>query len=163
MTAIPTPRSRVEAHSEPINALVLIIDDEPAVRRDLTRALADRGARTVDAASGAEGLSVAAQRRPDLVILDLGLPDISGDVVCRELRSWSTAPIVALSGRHSEAERVRLLDLGADDILAKPFGSMELVARVRAHLRRVGMSSVDGSSIVHAAWRVSSRTAWRSA
>lgn len=136
MTTVPTGHQRVVVPTEQIDALVLIIDDEPQIRKALAQLLEERGARVLDVSSGAEGLALAASAMPDLIVLDIGLPDLAGDVVCREIRAWSQVPIVVLSARHSEAEKVRLLDLGADDYITKPFGSAELVARVRAHLRR---------------------------
>jgi len=115
---------------------VLVIDDEPQIRRAVRRALTQVPAATIEAATGAEGLALAAARRPDAVILDLGLPDSTGLAVCRELRLWSRVPLLVLSARHTESEKVALLDAGADDYVTKPFGIDELTARVRAQLRR---------------------------
>lgn len=115
---------------------ILVIDDEPQIRRVVRHALEDGAVRVIEAATGKDGLDRAAAERPDLVVLDLGLPDVPGISVCTELRKWSSAPIVVLSARHSEAEKVRLLDAGADDYMTKPFGTAELQARVRAQLRR---------------------------
>jgi two-component system KDP operon response regulator KdpE len=115
---------------------VLVIDDEPQIRRVVRRAVEGEVARTVEAATGAEGIDLAAAVRPALIVLDLGLPDMSGEEVCREIRSWSTAPIVVLSARHSDREKVALLDAGADDYVTKPFSTIELKARIRAQLRR---------------------------
>jgi two-component system, OmpR family, KDP operon response regulator KdpE len=116
---------------------VLVIDDEPQIRRAVRRALAALPADTLEAATGAEGLALAAAQRPDIVILDLGLPDATGLAVCRELRRWSRVPLLVLSARHAESEKVALLNAGADDYVTKPFGMEELTARVRAQLRRV--------------------------
>ncbi len=116
---------------------VLVIDDEPQIRRAVRRALAALPADTLEAATGAEGLALAAAQRPDIVILDLGLPDATGIAVCRELRRWSRVPLLVLSARHAESEKVALLNAGADDYITKPFGMEELTARVRAQLRRV--------------------------
>jgi two-component system KDP operon response regulator KdpE len=116
---------------------VLVIDDEPQIRRVVRHAFADTGGRFVEAATGAEGIDLAAAERPDLIILDLGLPDMVGEQVCREIRQWSTAPILVLSARHADEEKVRLLDAGADDYVTKPFSTSELQARARALLRRV--------------------------
>jgi two-component system KDP operon response regulator KdpE len=116
---------------------ILIIDDELQIRRAVRRAMAMLPADTIEAASGAEGLALAAARKPDVVILDLGLPDSTGLAVCRELRHWSRVPLLVLSARHAEAEKVALLNAGADDYVTKPFGLEELTARVRAQLRRV--------------------------
>jgi two-component system KDP operon response regulator KdpE len=93
-------------------------------------------ARVVEAETGRQGIDTAAAERPDLIVLDLGLPDIEGAEVCREIRGWSTAPIVILSARHSDQEKAALLDIGADDYITKPFSALELQARIRAHLRR---------------------------
>ncbi|MEO6445194.1 MAG: response regulator transcription factor [Gemmatimonadaceae bacterium] len=150
MTTIPVSPQRFVVPADQLDALVLIIDDEPQIRAALSQVLEERGARVVAAATAAEGMAIASAERPDLIILDLGLPDASGDVVCKEVRSWSRIPIVVLSARHSEAEKVRLLDLGADDYLTKPFGSMELVARVRAHLRRVASVESEAPVLIRA-------------
>ena len=149
-TTIPVGHQRFVVPTEQLDALVLIIDDEPQIRKALAQVLEERGARVLDAPTGADGLALAASRMPDLVILDIGLPDMAGDVVCRELRAWSQVPIVVLSARHSEAEKVRMLDLGADDYLTKPFGSAELVARVRAHLRRATVVESDLPAVIRA-------------
>ena len=116
---------------------ILVIDDEPQIRRVVKNTFQAAGAKVVEAASGTEGIDRAAAERPDLIILDLGLPDISGADVCREIRKWSAAPILVLSARHSEEEKVALLDAGADDYVTKPFSTPELQARARALLRRV--------------------------
>jgi two-component system, OmpR family, KDP operon response regulator KdpE len=115
---------------------VLVIDDEPQIRRVVRNALAGEAVRVIEAAGGREGIDLAAAERPDLVVLDLGLPDTAGASVCREIRKWSSAPIVVLSARHSESEKVAMLDSGADDYVTKPFSTAELQARVRAQLRR---------------------------
>ena len=115
---------------------ILVIDDEPQIRRAVRNALADSNVRIVEAATGREGIDVAAAERPELVILDLGLPDVQGRDVCREIRSWSSSPIIVLSARHSDQEKVALLDAGADDYVTKPFSTAELQARVRVQLRR---------------------------
>lgn len=115
---------------------VLVVDDEPQILRALTINLRARHYDVVTATTGAEALSVAAARPPDLVILDLGLPDLDGVEVVRGLRGWSTAPIVILSGRTGSADKVTALDAGADDYLTKPFGVDELLARMRAVSRR---------------------------
>lgn len=117
-------------------ARVLIVDDAPSIRRVLTTLLAAEGHAADPAASGEEALEKAARAAYDLVILDLGLPGISGADVCRELRRRSVAPILILSVRAAEAEKVALLDAGADDYVTKPFGSQELLARLRSLLRR---------------------------
>jgi two-component system KDP operon response regulator KdpE len=129
---------------------VLVIDDEPQIRRLLRNALTGgpleppphdaEGAaevRVLEAASGRQGVDLAAAESPALVVLDLGLPDMSGLDVCREIRRWSAAPILVLSARHADTEKATLLDAGADDYMTKPFSTLELLARVRAQLRRV--------------------------
>src|SRR5256886_9609658 len=115
---------------------LLIIEDDPPIRRALRNALGDVAERLLEAPTGKTGIDIAATERPDLVILDLGLPDLEGVAVCREIRSWSPVPIVVLSARHSDAEKVQLLNAGADDYITKPFSTAEFVARVRAVLRR---------------------------
>lgn len=130
--------------------VVLVIDDEPQIRRVVRNALGSELGRVVEAASGREGIDVAASIRPSLILLDLGLPDIAGLEVCREIRRWSAAPIIVLSARHSDAEKVALLDAGADDYITKPFSTIELQARVRAQLRRaqMGATAADAPVVV---------------
>ncbi len=115
---------------------ILVVDDEVQILRALRRALDARGYEVVTAADGEEALEEVERSMPDLVVLDLNLPGISGFEVCRRLRGWSQVPILILSVREDEAGKVRALDLGADDYLTKPFGVEELLARVRALLRR---------------------------
>jgi two-component system, OmpR family, KDP operon response regulator KdpE len=115
---------------------VLVVDDEPQIVRALSINLRARHYELTTAGSGAEALEVAARRRPDVVILDLGLPDLDGVDVVRGLRGWSTAPIIILSGRSDSTDKVDALDAGADDYLAKPFAVDELLARIRAVSRR---------------------------
>jgi two-component system KDP operon response regulator KdpE len=118
---------------------ILVVDDEPQIRRVVRNTLEVDGTRVLEAETGRDGIDVAAAERPDLIVLDLGLPDLSGAEVCRAIRGWSSAPILVLSARHSEHEKVALLDLGADDYLTKPFSTGEFQARVRAQLRRAKM------------------------
>ena len=124
------------------------IDDEPQIRRALAHALAESFAHVLEAGTAAEGIDLAATARPDVVILDLALPDRDGIAVCREIRSWSSVPILVLSARHSEREKVALLDAGADDYITKPFGTAELQARVRAQLRRARASAPGDNGVV---------------
>jgi two-component system KDP operon response regulator KdpE len=119
---------------------MLVIDDEPQIRRVVRNALEEPGTRVLEAATGQQGIDIAAAECPDLIVLDLGLPDLSGADVCRAIRGWSTAPILVLSAREAEREKVALLDLGADDYLTKPFSTVEFKARVRAQLRRARMT-----------------------
>lgn len=117
---------------------ILIVDDEPQIRKFLRIALEASGFAVVEASNGAEGVARCATTAPSLVILDLGLPDIDGQDVVRRIREWSEVPILVLSVRQSEAEKVALLDAGANDYVVKPFGIQELLARIRALLRRGG-------------------------
>ena len=116
--------------------VVLVIEDDAQIRRAVRNALRDTVDRVVEAATGSEGIDLAAAEHPELVILDLGLPDMSGIDVCREIRGWATMPIVVLSARHAEEEKVLLLNAGADDYITKPFSVLEFKARVLAQLRR---------------------------
>jgi len=125
--------------------LVLVIDDEPQIRRAVRDALSEVSSEVAEAADGNAGIDAAVSGRPDLVILDLGLPDMAGIDVCRHIRRASAVPIIVLSARHSEHEKVDLLNAGADDYVTKPFSVLELVARVRAQLRRVRSSAAAGS------------------
>jgi two-component system KDP operon response regulator KdpE len=120
---------------------VLVVDDEPQILRALQTNLRGAGYDVTTAATGEEALSAAAIRPPDAVILDLVLPDRSGTEVARELRSWSSVPILVLSAVGDEHEKVTALDAGADDYVTKPFGMDELLARLRAALRRAGPST----------------------
>lgn len=117
-------------------ARILVIDDEPQILRALRSILIARRYEVETAETGEDGLEAAADRRPDLIVLDLTLPGKSGLEVCRELRSWLTVPILVLSVRDSDADKIAALDLGADDYLTKPFSAGELLARIRALLRR---------------------------
>ena len=116
---------------------ILVIEDEAQIRRSIANALRHLSGRMLEASTGAEGIELAATARPDLIVLDLGLPDMPGDDVCREIRQWSSSPIIVLSARHEEVQKVRLLTLGADDYVTKPFSRAEFVARIQAHLRRM--------------------------
>ena len=130
---------------------VLVIEDDSPVRRALRKLLEKHGARVVEAETGEEGLGLAAMSAPAVIVLDIGLPDVLGDEVCRELRGWTRTPILVLSARHSEHEKVRLLDSGADDYLTKPFSPAELLARLRALLRRGdGADGLKSPTTVHA-------------
>src|SRR5262245_46443407 len=157
------------ASMPPVTALV--IDDEPQIRRAVRNALTSAGllaangdsalepsatsgpgrerrVRVLEAATGREGIDVAAAESPALIVLDLGLPDMPGIEVCREIRRWSSAPIIVLSARHADTEKVALLDAGADDYLTKPFSTIELMARARAQLRRAQTAVTPNGSVV---------------
>ena len=125
----------------------LVVDDEIQIRRFLRAGLELAGFAVVEAATGAEAIKIATLSPVDLVIVDLGLPDIDGSGIVERLRSWSVVPIIVLSVRSSEAEKVRLLELGADDYVVKPFGMSELLARARAALRRQ-QGSIVGEPVV---------------
>ena len=123
---------------------VVVIEDEPQIRRFVRTALESEGCHVAEAATAERGLVEAGTRKPDLIILDLGLPDRDGIDVVRDLRGWSVVPILILSARIDETDKVAALDSGADDYLTKPFGVAELLARVRALLRRTRLASGDG-------------------
>jgi two-component system KDP operon response regulator KdpE len=123
--------------------LALIIDDEPQIRRLLRVTLEGGGYRVLDAATGQEGLVQAAQRRPDVILLDLGLPDLEGVEVLRRIREWSRVPVIILSVREHEEDKVGALDAGADDYVTKPFNSAEMLARLRAALRHTQSPAAD--------------------
>lgn len=127
---------------------VLVVDDEPSILRSLKSVLSRESYSVVLAASGEEALRYAAEAKPDLVILDLALPGISGLEVCRSLREWFKAPILILSVRDSESDKIVALDLGADDYLTKPFSSGELLARTRALLRRASNREHKPTTVV---------------
>jgi two-component system KDP operon response regulator KdpE len=116
-------------------SVVLVIEDDPQIRRFLRAALPAHGFRLIEAETGEAGLVQAATRTPDVILLDLGLPDVDGLDVTRRLREWSAVPIVVLSARGLERDKVAALDAGADDYLTKPFGMEELLARLRVALR----------------------------
>jgi two-component system KDP operon response regulator KdpE len=126
-----------------MNLRVLVVDDEPAIRRFLRVSLGAHGCTVFEAASGQEALAGVTAHRPDLVILDLGLPDIDGLEVTRQLRGWTHLPIIILSVRGEEAQKIAALDAGADDYLTKPFGTGELLARMRAAVRRASSPAVE--------------------
>ena len=147
---------------------VLIVDDEPQIRRAVRNALTSgrlesadvdgdvvpmsgeqrSSVRVVEAVTGREAIDLAAAESPALVVLDLGLPDMPGIDVCREIRRWSTAPIIVLSARHADTEKAALLDAGADDYLTKPFSTIEFMARARAQLRRAQAGTPPNDGVV---------------
>jgi two-component system KDP operon response regulator KdpE len=119
----------------PQEATILLIEDEPEIRRFLRTSLPAHGFRVHEANNGRDGLTEAKARNPDLILLDLGLPDLEGSEVISEVRKWTATPIIVLSARDQEDVKVAALDLGADDYVTKPFGINELLARMRAALR----------------------------
>jgi len=122
---------------------VLLIEDEPEIRRFLRTTLPAHGFRLYEATTGKDGLAEAQARNPDLILLDLGLPDLEGSEVIRQVREWTATPIIVLSARDQEQVKVAALDLGADDYVTKPFGVNELLARMRAALRHASRSAAD--------------------
>jgi len=134
---VADPEGRPEASSDQIpGPSVVLIEDEPQIRRFLRAALTGHGYRLFEAGSGEDGLIEAATRQPDLVILDLGLPDLDGLGVLARLREWTSVPVIVLSARGQERDKIAALDGGADDYVSKPFSVGELLARMRAALRR---------------------------
>lgn len=129
-----------------IREKILVIEDEKSIARFISTILTANGYEAMRAASGAEAMSMISSHCPDLVILDLGLPDMDGLDILRQLRSWSTLPVVVVSARSHEQDKVSALDLGADDYLTKPFGTEELLARIRAAIRHT--RTPDGAAAV---------------
>ena len=126
-----------------LRARILLVEDEPDIRRFSRMALESEGHEVFEADTLHRGLIEAGSRRPELAIVDLGLPDGDGVDLIRDLRTWSTAPVIVLSARSGEADKIGALDAGADDFLVKPFGAGELLARVRAQLRRQTLASAS--------------------
>jgi two-component system, OmpR family, KDP operon response regulator KdpE len=129
--------------SDERETIVLVVDDEAQIRRLLSVSLVNHGFRVETAANGTEALVRLAEQAFDLVLLDLGLPDADGVQVCRDIREWSRVPIIVVSVREDEADKVAALDAGADDYVSKPFGIEELLARMRANLRRASPAPDD--------------------
>ena len=129
---------------------VLVVDDDPQILRALRINLTAHGYQVLLASDGSAALRAAADGHPDVVVLDLGLPDLDGVEVIEGLRGWTTVPIIVLTARLGGAETVRALDAGADDYVTKPFGMAELLARLRAAVRRAAVSTVDGEPVVDA-------------
>jgi len=124
--------------------IALVVDDEPHIRRAVRNTIEGDFDRVIEAAGAVEAVDLAAAYRPDLIVLDLLLPDRSGQWVCAELRRWTTVPIIVLSVLHSEAEKIRILDEGADDFVTKPFSPAELLARAHAQVRRARRAEIPG-------------------
>jgi two-component system KDP operon response regulator KdpE len=129
---------------------ILLVDDEAAIQRALGPLLRARGYDVDIAGTGGEALDLLANRAPALVVLDLGLPDLEGTEVCRRIRNTSPVPIIVLSARESETDKVHALDLGADDYVTKPFGPEELLARIRVALRRTGAGDAQDTGVIRA-------------
>lgn len=127
---------------------ILVVEDEPELRRFQVATLEREGFEVYEAGTQERGLVEAATRRPDMLVLDLGLPDGDGVDLIRQLRGWSDVPIIVVSARTDEADKVQALDAGADDYLVKPFGVGELMARVRAHFRRRATASRANTSVI---------------
>ncbi|WP_243293522.1 response regulator [Geothrix mesophila] len=133
---------------------VLLVEDEPQMRRFLRVALEGGGYRYLEAASGREGLALAVQHRPDVILLDLGLPDMDGLDLMTRLREWSRTPVIVISARGRETDKIGALDVGADDYLTKPFGTGELLARIRVALRHADPGAVEDPLFTLGRWRV---------
>ena len=134
--------------------LILLVEDEPQMRRFLRVALEGGGYRYLEAPTGQEGLNLAIQHRPDVILLDLGLPDMDGLELMTRLREWSRIPVIVISARGQESDKVGALDVGADDYLTKPFGTSELLARVRVALRHADPQAAEDPVFVLGRWRV---------
>src|SRR4030088_1918457 len=136
---------------------VLIVDDEPQIRRSLRVALRANGYEVEEAATGQAALDLVATRPPELMILDLSLPDLDGVQVCKQLREWTQLPVIILSAHGDDEAKVRALDEGADDYVTKPFSVPELLARMRVAVRRAGPTT-DSAVVVRAAPRSEEHT-----
>lgn len=134
--------------------LILLVEDEPQMRRFLRVSLEGSGYRYLEAGTGEEGLQLAAQQRPDAILLDLGLPDMDGLALVARLREWSRTPVIVISARGQETDKVDALDAGADDYLTKPFGTRELLARLRVALRHAVPETGEDPVFNLGRWRV---------
>jgi two-component system KDP operon response regulator KdpE len=140
---------------------ILLVDDDAALLSTLSLNLRARGHEVITADTGEGALEAARSGDPDVVVLDLGLPDLSGTEVLRQLRVWSAVPVIVLSARHGSDDKVQALDLGADDYVTKPFGIDELVARLRAAVRRAGTADLDVVETDHLRIDLTARTVSR--
>jgi two-component system KDP operon response regulator KdpE len=134
--------------------MILLIEDEPQMRRFLRVALEGSGYRYLEASTGHEGLDLAVQHRPEAILLDLGLPDMDGLDLMTRLREWSRTPVIVISARGQETDKVGALDAGADDYLTKPFGTRELLARIRVALRHADPEAAEEPVFELGRWRV---------
>src|SRR5574341_1564919 len=153
MLEAPPPTSQASSNPQPESVAgpaVVLIEDEPQIRRFLRASLLSHGYRLFEGATGAEGLTEAATRQPDVIILDLGLPDMDGLDVIRRLREWTAVPIVVLSARGQESDKIAALDAGADDYVSKPFGIGELLARMRVVLRHAARDPEEAADATFA-------------
>lgn len=130
-----------------VGALILIVEDEPQMLRFLRASLGTHGYRLVECTSGSDGLAQAAARNPDVILLDLGLPDLDGLEVTRRIREWTKTPIIVLSARGQDEDKINALDAGADDYLTKPFSVGELLARIRVALRHVAEGTSEDAPV----------------
>jgi len=133
---------------------VLLVEDEPQMRRFLRVALEGSGYRYLEAGTGQEGLALAVQHRPDVILLDLGLPDMDGLELMTRLRAWSQTPVIVISARGQESDKIGALDVGADDYLTKPFGTGELLARIRVALRHAEPGAAEDPVFRLGRWQV---------
>jgi two-component system KDP operon response regulator KdpE len=128
--------------------VVLVVEDEPQMRRFLRASLTSHGFRLIEAGTANEAMALATSQNPEVILLDLGLPDADGIALTRRLREWSSVPIIVVSARGREADKVEALDAGSDDYLTKPFGVNELLARIRAALRRANQSATAPGPVI---------------
>jgi two-component system KDP operon response regulator KdpE len=128
--------------------VVLVVEDEPQMRRFLRASLTSHGFRLIEAGTASEAMALATSQNPEVILLDLGLPDDDGIALTRRLREWSSVPIIVVSARGREADKVEALDAGSDDYLTKPFGVNELLARIRAALRRANQSATAPGPVI---------------
>jgi two-component system KDP operon response regulator KdpE len=135
-------------------ATILVIDDEPQIRKFLRISLVSQGYKVLEAGTGNEGLAQAALNKPDLLVLDLGLPDMDGQQVLREFREWSVAPVLVLSVRAGEGQKVEALDGGANDYVTKPFGIQDFLARIRALLRQAPVGEAQQAALTRKEYAV---------
>ncbi len=134
--------------------LILVVEDEPEIRRFLRVSLTANGYQILEATRGDEAIALMADKKPQLIILDLGLPDTDGTEVAKKIREWSQVPIIVLSARNQELDKVTAFDTGADDYLTKPFGVYELLARIKVALKHVTLAKIEPSNPVFSAGQI---------